>query len=176
MTAGRSLVAALALGAGLASAQPGPGMMGGYGMGMGPGMMGGCGMSMGMSPGTMGGYGTGMGAGMMGGTAGGAWMPDLNESQRTELTKIQDESRKRHWELMGRMQDEMAKMRDAMWGGKRDRTAIVAALDRMHEIRKQGVAQMLDTTDRVEGLLTPEQREQFRRRNPMWMMNGGVGQ
>ena len=60
------LASALALAAGIGSAQPaagpqGPGMMGGWGhgYGMGPGMMGGYGPGWGMGPGMMGGYGPG---------------------------------------------------------------------------------------------------------------------
>ena len=188
-TLSRTCIAALALGAGVACAQPGagqmgPGMMGGYGpghgpgYGMGPGMMGGYGPGSGMGPGMMGGYGPGpgMGPGMMGGYGAGPgagrglWALDLNESQRTEIAKIQDENRRRHWELMGRMHDEMSRMRDAFSGGKRDRAAIAAALDRMHELRKQRVEQALDGAERIEKLLTPEQREQLRKWSPAWMM------
>ena len=195
----RTCIAAIALGAGVACAQPGagpmgpgmmggygpgygmgPGMMGGYGPGsrMGSGMMGGYGPGSGMGPGMMGGYGPGpgMGPGMMGGygpgpgAGRGLWALDLNESQRTEIAKIQDENRRRHWELMGRMHDEMSRMRDAFSGGKRDRAAITAALDRMHELRKQRVEQALDGAERIEKLLTPEQREQLRKWSPAWMM------
>ena len=173
-TLARTCIAALALGAGVACAQPGagqmgPGMMGGYGpgYGMGPGMMGGYGPGYGMGPGMMGGYGPGYG---MGPGGRGLWALDLNESQRAGIAKIQDENRRRHWELMGRMHDEMARMRDAFTGGKRDRAAVSAALDRMHELRKQGVEQSFDAAERIEKLLTPEQREQLRKWSPAWMM------
>ncbi|GAA4412242.1 Spy/CpxP family protein refolding chaperone [Quisquiliibacterium transsilvanicum] len=191
----RTCIAALALGAGIGCAHtgagpmgpgmmdgcgPGHGMMGGHGpgQGMGPGMMGGSGPGSGMGPGMMGGSGPGMGMGpgIMGGDVAGSGAGrglgalDLNESQRTEIAKIQDENRRRHRELMGRMRDEMSRMRDAFSGGTRDRAAIAAALDRMHELRKQRVEQALDGAERIEKLLTPEQREQLHKRSPAWMM------
>ena len=62
---------------------------GSYGYGMGPGMMGG-------------GYGAGygMGPGMMGY----GWRADLNltSEQRGKIAKIENDVRRKHWELMGR--------------------------------------------------------------------------
>jgi Spy/CpxP family protein refolding chaperone len=146
----------------------GPGMMGGYGpgpgggygpaYGMGPGMMGG-GM---MAPGMMGG---GMGAGM--GRA--LWSLDLTDAQRKEVLKVQDELRKKNWEIAGKVQDEMAKLRDAYWGSdKRDRKAISAAYKRIGELRQQRIENSLDAADRIEKVLTAEQREQVKRWGPWW--------
>ncbi|MCM5569837.1 Spy/CpxP family protein refolding chaperone [Burkholderiaceae bacterium FT117] len=162
----------------------GPGMMGGYGPGwgmgpgmMGPGMMGGWGAGM-MGPGMMGGWGSGMmggaGFGMMGLGAGRAlWLPDLNDKQRAELSKIQDETRRKQWEIAGKMQDEMAKIRDAMdASGKRDRAEVMAAFDRMTALRKQRLEIALDTAERVDQVLTPEQREKLRRWGPWWGPDG----
>jgi len=194
-----SLLPLLAAATGIAVAQPapgqpGPGMMGGWGEGyhmgpgmmdgwapgqrMGPGMMGGWSQRHGMGPGMMGGWGHGYGMGpdMMGFGAGRAlWMLDLDEKQRGELLKIQDEARKRHWEIAGKMHDEMARMRDAMrTEGKRDRDAALAAFDRMSALRKQRLEIALDTADRMDQILTPEQREKLRRWGP-WQTPGGPG-
>jgi Spy/CpxP family protein refolding chaperone len=177
---------ALALGAAGASAQPpdappapgwgmggyGPGARGGYG-GMGPGVMGG--------PGMMGGYGRGygrgygMGSGMMGGPGmmgGGALFAlDLTEAQRKEVLAIQDETRKKNWTAMGAMHDEMAKLRDALWSGERDRAKIAAANRRMFELRQQMLDNRLDAAERIEKVLTPQQRESLLRRwGPGWML------
>jgi Spy/CpxP family protein refolding chaperone len=148
----------------------GPGGPGGYGpgYGMGPGMMGGYG------PGYGGGYGYGMGPGMMGGGMGpgigrALWLPDLNDNQRKEILKAQDELRKKNWDLAGKMQDEMAKLRDAYWGsGKRDRAAILAAYKRIGDLRQQRIENSLDAADKIEKVLTAEQREQMRRSGPWW--------
>ena len=89
---------------------------GGYGPGHGmqPGMMGmmndcpGGGGMMGPGMGMMGGPGMMMGPGMMGGHDPGS-MLNLDESQQKKITQIQDELRKKHWGLMGKMNDEYAK-------------------------------------------------------------------
>jgi Spy/CpxP family protein refolding chaperone len=168
----------------------GPGMMGGYGpggpgYGMGPGMMGGPGgPGYGMGPGMMGGgmMGPGMmGPGMMGGMMGGGmmgmgpgmgpalWSLDLSGTQRKEVLKVQDELRKKNWEVAGKMQDEMAKLRDAYWGSdKRDRQAISAAYKRIGELRQQRIENSLDAADKIEKVLTAEQREQMKRWGPWW--------
>ena len=170
---------ALALAAGVVLAQQpakpgpgmGPGMMGGYGpggpgYGMGPGMMGGYG------PGGQGGYGPGYGTGpgMMGGGMGRAlWSLDLNDDQRKEVLKVQDELRKTNWELAGKMQDEMAKVRDAYWGSdKPNRSEISTAYKRLAELRQQRVENSLDAADKIEKVLTVQQREQLKRWGPWW--------
>ena len=87
-------------------------MMGGYGgYGMGPGMMYG-----------YGGYGPG--AGMMGGY-GADYLGALNLSadQREKITKIQEGLSTKHWELMGKMQQQQFQLRELMASGKGDDAA-----------------------------------------------------
>jgi Spy/CpxP family protein refolding chaperone len=132
------------------------GMMGGYAMG----------------PGMMGGRGWGMGAGMMGGMGmmglglGPIARLDLDDSQRAQVLKIDDDLRRKNWDVMGKMQDEMAKLRDAWWSGKRDRAAILAAYRRMSDLRLTMLENSLDARDRAEAQLTPQQRDQLRRFGP----------
>jgi len=166
----------------------GPGMAGGpgWGYGMGPGMMErGPGRGYGMGPGMMGWHGTsdwvapgmmGHGMGMMGGGIGRAlWALDLNDEQRKQVLALQEELRKKHWDLAGRIQEEQVKLRDAWWlSGKRDRAAILAANKRLGELRQQGLEQSLDVADRLDAILDDQQREQLRRRGPWWL--GGDGQ
>lgn len=163
-------IAALAIGGAFVHAQEspayrwGPGMMAGPG-GSGPGYRGGFGM--------MG--GPGMGAGMMGY---GIVSPralaalDLTEPQRKQIVSVQDEARKKNWTAMGAMQDEMVKVRDAFWAGeKRDRAAILAGNKRMFEIRQQMLENSLDAADRIDQILTPQQRAQLKKQSgPYWMM------
>lgn len=157
---------------------PGAGPRGGYGpwQGMGGGMMGGCGYGPGMGFGGMMGPGM-MGGGMMGpgmmGVAGPALAAlGLDEAQRNEVVKIGDELRKKRWAVAGQMQDEMAKIRDAAWSGKRDRASILAAHKRMSELGQQQLESSLDAADRIDKVLTPEQRQQLGRIGPWWMMGG----
>lgn len=139
----------------------GPGRVGG-GHHMGPDMMGG----YPMGPGMMGGYrGDGMGPGtMMGGySLGTIHRLDLTDEQRRKLAPIEDDLRRKNWELMGKMQDEMAKVRDASWSpDKRDRSAILAANKRMSELQQQMLENSLDAQDKAEALLTAPQKEQLK--------------
>lgn len=193
-----SIVPTLLLASGVALAQPaaapaqppawGPAMMGpggpmmggagagprgGYGpwQGMGGGMMGGCGYGPGMGFGGMMGPGM-MGPGMMGVAGPALAALGLDEAQRNEVVKIGDELRKKRWAVAGQMQDEMAKIRDAAWSGKRDRASILAAHKRMSELGQQQLESSLDAADRIDKVLTPEQRQQLGRIGPWWMMGG----
>jgi Spy/CpxP family protein refolding chaperone len=170
---------ALSIGASAAYAQQsqeprtmGPGMMGPGMMGGGPGegrgwrddddrwgwgMMGGRGMGPGMMM---------DGMGMMGFGLGMISRLDLNDAQRRQVQRIDDELRRKNWDLMGKMHDEMSRMRDAMWTDKRDRAAILAANKRMSELRQQMLENMLDAADKAEAVLTPPQRERLRRYAP----------
>ncbi|GMV03428.1 MAG: hypothetical protein AMXMBFR80_29160 [Dehalococcoidia bacterium] len=145
---------------------PGAGPRGGYGpwQGMGGDMMGGCGYRPGM------GFGGMMGGGMMGVAGPALAALGLDEAQRNEVVKIGDELRKKRWAVAGQMQDEMAKIRDAAWSGKRDRVAILAAHKRMSELGQQQLESSLDAAERIDKLLTPEQRQQLGRFGPWWMM------
>lgn len=163
---------------------PGAGPRGGYGpwQSMGGGMMGGCGygagmglggmMGGGMMGGGMMGFGGMMGPGMMGAAGPALAVLGLDEAQRNEVVKIGDELRKKRWAVAGQMQDEMARIRDAAWSGKRDRAAILAAHKRMSELGQQQLESSLDAADRIDKVLTPEQRQQLGRIGPWWMMGG----
>jgi Spy/CpxP family protein refolding chaperone len=130
----------------------GPGMMGGYGMG--PGMMGG----YGMGPGMMG--GDGMGPGMMGGHGMGLnRIPDLTPDQRGKINKIQDDTRKKHWELMGQMMDEQARLRDLYEAPKQDSAAISNSHKKISELQRRMYESSADAHKRMEGVLTKEQQE-----------------
>lgn len=195
------LAAALAAFTTLTGAQPqtpptdgplpgyGPGMMGGYGPGYGPGMMGGYGrggMMGGYGPGGYGsgygygqGYGPGMmGGGMMGGYGRGGMMGlgplyglDLNEQQLAKLNQIQDETRRKNWNVMGKLQDEQAHMRDLFSADKRDPAAIGKQAMKIAELRRQLLEASVEAHNRIEALLSKEQKDQLRSyRRRGWMM------
>jgi Spy/CpxP family protein refolding chaperone len=132
----------------------GPGMMGGYGMG--PGMMGG----YGMGPGMMGGYG--MGSGMMGGYGTGSEL-NLSSEQRGKIGRIQDDVRRKHWALMGKMQDEQAQMYEQYNSDSRDDAAVSKSYRNMSELRHQMLELSLSAQKQIEGVLTKEQREKQKR-------------
>ena len=143
----------------------GPGMMGGYGgNGQGPGMMGGYG---GYGPGAemMGGYGGyGMGPGMVygyGANAAGAL--NLTDDQREKITKIQEALSTKHWELMGKMQEQQFKFRELLASGKADDAAIGKAYKNIEGLRQQMWASGADAQKQMDAVLTKEQRDQLQR-------------
>ena len=119
------------------------------GMGMGPGMT--------MGPGMRGGYGPGAAL-------------NLNEQQQKQITQIQDELRKKHWNLMGKMNDERVKLRDLYTSGKRDPAAIGQQQQRIDDLRRQMVESSVEAQNRMEAVLTPEQKQQLRGYGQGWMM------
>lgn len=176
------LAAVLALMPGLVNAQSqqppppgygmGPGIMGGPGMaggmmggGPGPGMMGG-----GMMMGPGGGPAYGMGPGV-GGYGAGAIVSALNltEAQRADVNKIRDDLRRKNWDLLGKMQDQAAMLRDLYGADKLDRGAITAAYKRVGDLRLQRIENFLDAAEKIQSVLTPQQRDQLKRHGPWWM-------
>ncbi len=166
----------------LAQAQPdrsetprgayGPGMMGGYGgpgQGpYGPGMMRGQGQGYGYGPGMMG--GGMMGQGMMG--LGLLQALDLNEQQQTRINQIRDETRRKNWDAMGKLMDEQARLRDLLAADKRDPAAIGKQSMKMADLRRQLLEASIDSHNRIEALLSKEQRDQSRSYRRGWMMGG----
>jgi len=164
----------------------GPGMMGGYGgpgagngpvprggyggpgFGMGPGMMGGYGMGAGMMGGHGGSYG--MGAGMMGGYGGGYGMMgpgnfgglNLSADQKAKVTQIQRDARRKMWSLMGRMMESQYALQDLYDADKQDAAAINRQFKELEDMRRQMVESSVDMHNRINEILTKEQREQTR--------------
>ncbi len=151
----------------------GPGMMGGgygpgYGMqqggGYGPGMMGG-----GYGPGYGGMMGGGMGYGM--GGMGGGWgvgmgpmyMQDLSDAQTAQMEKIQTEMQKKHRTLMRQMWDEQEKLGDMYSSDKRDPEAMGKVYSKMSDYQRQMVEIHADAENKMEAVLTKEQKTQLRR-------------
>jgi len=152
----------------------GPGMMGGYGgpgQGpYGPGMMRGQGQAYGYGPGMMGGRMMG-GGGMMGGMGLGPLQAlDLNEQQQTRINQIRDETRRKNWETMGKLLDEQARLRDLLAAEKRDPAAIGKQSMKMADLRRQLLEASIDSHNRIEALLSKEQRDQLRSYRRGWMM------
>ncbi|AIO68056.1 Spy/CpxP family protein refolding chaperone [Burkholderia oklahomensis] len=129
----------------------GPGMMGG---GYGRGMMGGAGMG----PGMMHGFGPGMMMGFGGWPSG----LDLTSEQRAKINRIQDETRKTHWALMGDMMDQQAKLRDLYEAPKRDNAAIGETSKAIGSLRQKMIDSSLDARKKMEAVLTSKQLDKLR--------------
>lgn len=144
----------------------GYGMMGGYGQGqgynMGPGMMGGHGQGYGQS------QGYGMGPGMMG-DYGPQSNVNLSPEQRGKIAKIQENARRKQWELMGKMQDEQAHMNEQYYSDDRDDEAVSKNYRRMSDLRHQMFDLSLSTRKQTDAVLTKEQHgKSWRNGYGMW--------
>ena len=157
------------MGPGMMGGGYGPGPGGGYGpgYGMGPGMMG---------PGMMGGYGPGygMGPGMMGRMMGGGmdygmlYQLNLSPDQWNKVNAIHEDLAKKNWDLGGKTQEEAFKLRNLMSTENRDRHAITNQYKKLQEMRMQSFQARLDARERIDGVLTKEQKGQLRRFAPWW--------
>ena len=130
--------------------QGGPGTPGCYGAG----------------PGMMGGYG--MGPGMMMGPYWGSGL-DLSAEQQARINRIQDETRKAHWALMGEMMNQQATLRDLNLAPKRDNAAIDRAYKEFGKLQQKMYDSSVEAQKRMEAVLTKEQQEKLRtywRRGP----------
>jgi Spy/CpxP family protein refolding chaperone len=132
--------------------------MGGSGMGMGPGG----GMGMGM----MGMGGSGMG--MMG--MGPVSMLDLSDDQRDKIEKIQDDTRRKNWDTYGKIMDEQSKLRDLYAGETVDPKKVGAVYGGIAKLQQQVIEASVEAHNRVQAVLTKEQKEQLKQ----WS-RGGMG-
>lgn len=116
----------------------------------------------------------GMGKGGMFGVPLGVTGPlahlNLSADQKTKILKAQDDLRRKHYEIKGKIMDEQIKLRDLHFADKRDRNAIVAEYRKLGELRGQMVEASLDAQDKIEAALTKEQKDMLKSHHPMWMM------
>jgi Spy/CpxP family protein refolding chaperone len=129
---------------------------------MGPGMMGGYGPGYGMGPGMMGRYGPGygMGPGMMGwGIYQGL---NLSDDQKTKISHIRQETRTKQWAAMGQMMDAQDRLQELYDADKEDATAINDQYKVIEDLRRQMVNNSVDAHNRINSILTKEQREKSR--------------
>lgn len=133
------------MGMGMGGGMMGPGMMG-PGMGMGPGMMGGMGM----------GWGPGMGMGM-----GPLAMLDLTDDQRKQIARIQEDVRKRHWNTLGKIHEEQARLGELYAAEKPDAKQIGQAYGSIAKLQQEIVEASVQAQNQILDVLTKEQREQL---------------
>ena len=130
------------------------GMEGGMGMGMGPG---GCGCGQGMGMPEMRGPGHGMMAGF-----GKFWKLDLNQEQRSRLSRIQYDLRRQHWNLKGKIIDEQAKLYDLHAADRPDPKKIGAVYGAIFDIRRQMIESTIEAMNRARDVLTREQQARLK--------------
>ena len=139
----------------------GPGMMG-YGQqgGMGPGMMG-YGQQGGMGPGMMG-YGQqgGMGPGMMG--YGPMQGLELEPEQRREMRELMQQHRPTQFDRMGQMMDLRMALMEELHAEAPDPDEVQSLQRQMAELQGEMMAERVRLHNRLQDLLTDEQRQQWR--------------
>ena len=113
---------------------------------------GGYGQGYGMGPGMMGGYGQGYGTGAD---------LNLNAEQRNKIAKIQNDVRRKHWNLMGKMQDEQAQMNEQYYSDQRDDAALSKSYRKISDLRNQMFDLSLSSQKQIDAVLTKEQREKL---------------
>ena len=181
-------------------AGPGPGMMQGDGpgpmRGYGPGCDGGPGKARGYGggaqwgggPGAMHGWGGapqwGGGPGMMRGRGGGpgwggGYGPgrvfaelDLTPDQQEKIAKVHEDMRRSIWDTMGQLHAEQFKLRGLYLADKPDPNAISDQQKKVDELHRAMIKSRVETGNRIEALLTKEQRERLREYAPWWMEDG----
>ncbi|AJX42257.1 LTXXQ motif family protein [Burkholderia mallei] len=119
-----------------------------------------CGRGYGMGPGMM--RGDGMGPGMMMGFGGWPSGLDLTSEQRAKINRIQDDTRKAHWALMGDMMDQQAKLRDLYDAPKRDGAAIDETSRAIGSLRQKMIDASVDARKKMEAVLTSKQLDKLR--------------
>ena len=87
---------------------------------------------------------------------------DLNDEQRSKINKLSDELKHNNWATKGLIMDESAKLRDLYAADKRDPAAIGKEYQKIFDLQRQMIEAMITTQNRVEELLTPEQRTQLK--------------
>jgi Spy/CpxP family protein refolding chaperone len=140
------------------------GMMGGQMGGM-------CDHKGGMMGGQMGGM-CDHEAGMMGGHGGGMMKGsahmhmimslDLSDEQRAKINKLSDELKHNNWATKGLIMDESAKLRDLYAAEKRDPSAIGKQYQKIFDLKRKKIEATITAQNRIEEVLTPEQRTQLR--------------
>ena len=89
---------------------------------------------------------------------------DLNDDQRSRINKLSDELKHNNWTTKGLIMDESAKLRDLYAADKRDPSAIGKEYQKIFDLQRKMIEATVTTQNRIEEILTPEQRTQLKNR------------
>lgn len=95
---------------------------------------------------------------------------DLNEDQRSKINKLSDELKHNNWATKGLIMDESAKLRDLYAADKRNPSDIGKVYQKIFDLKRKMIEATITTQNRIEEILTPEQRAQLkdmRHKGPM---------
>lgn len=102
-------------------------------------------------------------------------MLDLTPAQRAQVDKIQNETRSRNWDALGKVMDAQAKLRELYAADTLDAKAIGAAYASLAKSQQQIIEAQAEAINRMHAVLTPEQREQLKKQPQRGMMQGSMG-
>jgi len=101
-----------------------------------------------------------MGPGMMG------WRNyrelNLGADQKSKISQIRQEMRTKQWAIMGEIMDAQDNLQDLYDVDKQDGAAINKQYKEIEDLRRQMVDNSVDAHNRINGILTKEQREKSR--------------
>ncbi len=86
----------------------------------------------------------------------------LSKEQQSKINKLSDEFKHNNWATQGLINDETAKLRDLYEADQRDSKAIGNEYQKVFDYKRQMIETYLDTQNRIEEVLTPEQRAQLK--------------
>lgn len=97
----------------------------------------------------------------------------LSKEQQTKINKLSDELKHDNWATLGLINDETARLRDLYEADKRDPVAIGKEYQKVFDLKRQMIETYLDTQNRIEEILTPEQLAKLKdARHKMHSMHG----
>ena len=82
---------------------------------------------------------------------------DLSDEQKAKMSEIQYKLRKKHWEIMGPMIDQQAKLHKAYAGGRPDPAAVGAVYGKIFDLKRQMIEARLAARNNAMDVLTEEQ-------------------
>lgn len=119
----------------------------------------------------------GYGRGMMGHGMEPMWMLDLSDEQLDKIFAIRRDLVKEIRPLMQQMMEQREKLHELYGAEKRDPSAIGEAYSKLADLKRQMIEARIKTHNRMEEVLSEEQRKQLKsmhqrmmRMGPMWMM------
>lgn len=86
----------------------------------------------------------------------------LSKEQKSKINSLSDEFKHNIWFLQGLINDESAKLSYLYEADRRDPVAIGKEYMKVFDLKRQIIETYLDTQNRIEDVLTPEQREKMK--------------
>ncbi|MBD3609455.1 MAG: Spy/CpxP family protein refolding chaperone [Gammaproteobacteria bacterium] len=112
--------------------------------------------------------------GMMGGYAP-LGMLNLNDKQWDQVSSIQRQQRNKHIDMMKDMWDRMDNINKLMLAESRDPKTIVKAYEPIFAIKRRMIESRVETMNKVDALLTSEQKQELRKYRRRGMRFGMMG-